>query len=261
MTCVLVTTTLVLVQQAGPRPAGLPPPGAQDAGLRLLRAQRLLLRTQRRPPDDAYKLNVTISDATPLDRPILDTRPPGCRMPPSGDLPRASVVIPFYNEALSMLLRTVHSVLGRTPPGLLEEVLLVDDASTHHALLAPLAHYLKLLPSVTLLRNQQRQGLIRSRLRGADAARAPVLVFLDAHTEVNVGWLEPLLAELVVHPDSVVQPFIDGIDIQTLEYAKPNKLFKGSFSWDLRSVLFPCHCSCISLDDSVETPHIQCGYK
>ena len=38
------------------------------------------------------------------------------------ELPRASVIMPFYNEALSMLLRTIHSVLNRSPDQLLNEV-------------------------------------------------------------------------------------------------------------------------------------------
>ncbi|XP_070210199.1 uncharacterized protein [Littorina saxatilis] len=47
----------------------------------------------------------------------------------SSDLPDASVVIIFYNEAWSALLRTVHSVLDRSPPHLLRQVVLVDDFS------------------------------------------------------------------------------------------------------------------------------------
>lgn len=44
-------------------------------------------------------------------------------------LPAASVVICFFNEAFSALLRTVHSVLDRTPTHLLHEIILVDDHS------------------------------------------------------------------------------------------------------------------------------------
>lgn len=44
-------------------------------------------------------------------------------------LPRTSVIIVFHNEGWSVLMRTVHSVINRTPPQFLEEILLVDDFS------------------------------------------------------------------------------------------------------------------------------------
>lgn len=202
------------------------------------RASKTYLAAQKRPSDSHYNINVTLSDAISLDRPIKDTRPASCRAKPyvRAKLPRASVVIPFYNEALSMLLRTIHSVLNRSPDDLLNEIILVDDRSTHEHLLDQLDRYIALIPKVKIIRNNAREGLIVSRMRGCALAKGPVVIFLDAHTEANEGWLEPLVDEIQRHPESVIQPFVDGIDAQTIEYSSPPSLYKGSFSWDLRYV-------------------------
>ena len=61
-------------------------------------------------------------------------------------MPTLSVIIPFYNEALVMLLRTVHSVLARTPPELLLDLILVNDHSPNQDLTDTLPKYVTLLP-------------------------------------------------------------------------------------------------------------------
>lgn len=41
---------------------------------------------------------------------------------------------------------------------------------------------------VKIVRNSKREGLIRARIHGWQAATAPVVGFFDAHVEFNTGW-------------------------------------------------------------------------
>ena len=41
---------------------------------------------------------------------------------------------------------------------------------------------------VKIVRRSERGGLVRARVSGARAASGDVLVIMDAHVEVNIGW-------------------------------------------------------------------------
>lgn len=45
------------------------------------------------------------------------------------ELPQISIIFIFVNEALSVILRSVHSAVNHTPVHLLKEIILVDDNS------------------------------------------------------------------------------------------------------------------------------------
>ena len=164
-------------------------------------------------------------------------RDPWCREPdrnlPVSRLPRTSVIICFHNEAWSALLRTVHSVLSRSPPELLQEVVLVDDASTMNHLMEELENYVAQYPLVKIVRAPERTGLIRARLLGAAHATGEVLTYLDSHCECTEGWLEPLLDRIARNPTTVVCPVIDIISDDTLQYQKSSYLAVGGFDWSL----------------------------
>nr|CAD7427436.1 unnamed protein product [Timema monikensis] len=133
-------------------------------------------------------------------------------------LPQTSVIICFHNEAWSVLLRTVHSVIDRSPSHLLKEVVLVDDFSDLPHTKRQLDDYMSSYPQVKIVRASKREGLIRARLIGAKHATAPVLTYLDSHCECTTGWLEPLLERIARDSTTVVCPVIDVIDDTTLEY-------------------------------------------
>lgn len=171
-------------------------------------------------------------------RQVPDTRHNECRhlvYPEAFEMPMVSVVIAFFNEVLHLLLRTVDSIMERTPSGLLREIILVDDHSTLTYLKNDIDLYFSRRPKVRILRNQQSQGLTRSWMTGARNATGDVLIFVSSYTECNVDWLEPLLAVLVEEPEVMLQPETDSISATTLEYSSyKGKRLKGGFGWDLR---------------------------
>lgn len=77
-----------------------------------------------------HEFNELVSDLIALNRSLPEPRSIYCRrFKYSTNLPKTSVIIIFHNEAWSTLLRTIHSVLNRSPEHLVQEVLLVDDFS------------------------------------------------------------------------------------------------------------------------------------
>ncbi|XP_016922099.1 putative polypeptide N-acetylgalactosaminyltransferase 9 isoform X1 [Apis cerana] len=182
--------------------------------------------------------NQYVSDLISVHRTLPDPRDPWCKEPGRylTDLPPTAVIICFHNEAWSVLLRTVHSVLDRSPDHLIQEIILVDDFSDMPHLQRQLEDYMMNYPKVQIIRAQKREGLIRARLLGAAAAKAPVLTYLDSHCECTEGWLEPLLDRIARNPTTVVCPVIDVIDDTTLEYhwRDSGGVNVGGFDWNLQ---------------------------
>ncbi|KAK8396083.1 hypothetical protein O3P69_005295 [Scylla paramamosain] len=190
--------------------------------------------------DEGWKnnaFNQYVSDMISVHRSLPDPRDEWCKAPGRflENLPETSVIVCFHNEAWSVLLRTVHSILDRSPPQYLKEIILVDDNSDMPHLAKQLDDYMEQYPKVRIVRAPKREGLIRARLMGARHATAPVLTFLDSHCECTTGWLEPLLDRIARDPTNVVCPVIDVISDDTFQIrlSKPKDVQVGGFSWGL----------------------------
>lgn len=121
--------------------------------------------------------NLLASDMISLHRSVPDTRSDECkRLSYPEKLPNTSIIIIFHNEAWTPLLRTVWSIIDRSPPELIHEIILVDDVSTASDLKRPLDDYIEQLPvRIKLIRTLKREGLIRARLVGARQATVSFL--------------------------------------------------------------------------------------
>ncbi|XP_018425779.1 PREDICTED: polypeptide N-acetylgalactosaminyltransferase 4-like [Nanorana parkeri] len=185
---------------------------------------------------EKYAINIYLSDQISLHRHVQDNRMHECRSKTFNyrKLPTTSVIIAFYNEALSTLLRTIHSVLETSSAVLLREIIIVDDFSDKVFLKSQLENYISSLERVRLIRTTKREGLVRARLIGATYAIGEVLTFLDCHCECVTGWIEPLLERIGENETAVVCPVIDTIDWNTFEfYMQTGQPMIGGFDWRL----------------------------
>ncbi|CRL07977.1 CLUMA_CG020921, isoform A [Clunio marinus] len=188
-----------------------------------------------------HQFNQYVSDLISLDRTLQDIRTEYCLNAAkkySQNLQSTSVIITFHNEAWSTLLRTVHSVINQSPEHLIKEIILVDDFSDLDHLKQPLEDYMaNNFPKVKILRTEERKGLIRARIMGADEAKGQILTFLDSHVECLAGWLEPLLHQISEDSTKVVCPVIDIIKDNTFELIfnnNPTYVQVGGFDWSLK---------------------------
>lgn len=105
-------------------------------------------------------LNQALSEHISYNRTVPDARHPACRKKvyDVNSLLTTSVIIIFFNEPYSVLVRTVHSVLNTSPKNLLQQIILVDDGSSNVDLKQKLDYYVssRLSDKVKVVRLKNR---------------------------------------------------------------------------------------------------------
>ncbi|KAK6165301.1 hypothetical protein SNE40_022252 [Patella caerulea] len=209
-----------------------------------------------------FSYNVTASDLIPINRRIEDSRPNSCptidSSTPFNDT--VSVVITVHNEARSVLIRTLTSILRQTDLKLLRQVIVVFDNETDTSYVED---YFKDNNIFLFLHTTQREGLVRSRLLGAAQAEGSVLIFLDSHCECNINWLEPLLLAIAQNRNKIVSPYIDTIRPDTFQYVQAPANLQGGFNWHLdfvwQAIPYHKYTQRLSTNQPIRTPTISGG--
>uniref|UniRef100_A0A914YR60 Polypeptide N-acetylgalactosaminyltransferase n=1 Tax=Panagrolaimus superbus TaxID=310955 RepID=A0A914YR60_9BILA len=116
-------------------------PGENGKGVHLKGAEAKLSVQQ---VEGSPFMSVIASDKISYDRSLKDPRSIACKNVyyNTEELQTASVIIVFTDEPFSSLVRTVHSVVNRSPKNLLKEVILVDDFSSNTDLQENLENHL-----------------------------------------------------------------------------------------------------------------------
>lgn len=189
--------------------------------------------------DDGMNLayyNVTRSMEIGAFREPYDKRHEQCKKInyPLSSFEPVSIIIPFRNEPLVTMLRTLNTLFESTEDFLLNEVILVHDGSnTGHKFIGSdmLDKYLPMFgPKLKYIDIKDKVGLVGGRMKGFQHAISNVFVVLDIHIELGVGWLPPLLDYLQKHPKGMAVPQYDTIDLKTFNIYGHALQTKGSLS-------------------------------
>ena len=114
---------------------------------------------------------------------------------PDSATPRASIVIPVYNQAAHTL--ACLRALAEHPPLASCEILVVDDGSSDQT-----GDWMAQVSGLHFHRRAQNDGFIAACNDGAALARGEFLVFLNNDTVPQPGWLDALLETFDHSPDT-----------------------------------------------------------
>lgn len=148
-------------------------------------------------------------------------------------LPKVTMVVPYLHETWDQIRQTIAAIFTFASPELLDEVIFVDDGNDPEWQFHD--EILKIHPKLRVYRNDERQGLIRSKVIGSKLVSSPIIMFMEPHCILGRQFLEPLIQELMAHEDhrTIVMPTIDIIPEDNFAKYSPANLHIGGFDYSL----------------------------
>ena len=186
-------------------------------GLSLVGAAIAIFANQTSPHPDSAE--ITFSDNVPSEQTLQHHQPSTL----------VSIIMVAHNEN-HYLERTFASIMSNSPLENLLEIVFVDDASD-----PPASVVIDRMnnPRIRIVRNDERQGLIRAKTIGANAAKGDLFIYLDAHIRAYPGWMEPMLRLTADNYKRIVVPTIPVLNGTTWEQVDDYVGVKLIFDWKM----------------------------
>ena len=102
----------------------------------------------------------------------------------------ASIILLTYNKS-DLTVACLKSLRANTPTKFIDDVIVIDNKSIDDTL-----EKLKSFDWIKVIKNEKNLGFAHGCNQGAKKAKNNALIFLNNDTEVQKGWIEPLLVAL-----------------------------------------------------------------
>ncbi|PIP31002.1 hypothetical protein COX25_01685, partial [bacterium (Candidatus Howlettbacteria) CG23_combo_of_CG06-09_8_20_14_all_37_9] len=103
---------------------------------------------------------------------------------------KVSIIIPIFNN-LDYTKKCLNALKSNTRENYLEDIIIIDNKSSDGS-----EDYISRTNWVRLLSNDKNEGFAKACNRGAKNATGKIFIFLNNDTEVQRGWVEPLIDAL-----------------------------------------------------------------
>jgi glycosyltransferase involved in cell wall biosynthesis len=150
---------------------------------KILNQAKLLAQRLKQPLSDSTKEN--LKTTAPMEENPRDSKFETKKVQPAA----VSVVIPTFNN-LALTRKCLDTLFATTCANC--EIIVVDNASTDGSL--EFLRERECARQLRLISNSRNEGFARACNQGAQAARSPLLLFLNNDTETTTGWLDALVA-------------------------------------------------------------------
>ncbi|XP_064097009.1 N-acetylgalactosaminyltransferase 6-like [Macrobrachium nipponense] len=188
---------------------------------------------QLQVPEEAQGINGPVADE--------ERRDPSCRrLRLTRRIDPITIVVPFCDEPLEVLLDVLRSIMDNTWKKMIYEIIFMKgNCKGSLPMLDIEAALEKEYDEVVLVRAGPERGIMEGRRKAPIYTAADQLVFVDVHSRFTPDWLRPLLELLALSDTTIVAPMVETFDPRTGRYQVPHNGSVTGFDWYLRPRTMP----------------------